>query len=341
MSGGQGFTTGQGSVGHGGFSVALSGQAITVGQGTFEDQRGQAFFSSQGSLSGGITIRLSGQVITSAAGTLVYVPTTTGNLTIPLQAGLEATFSQQNVLVTPSQNLSGVAITSANGSVGQAADIALSGSAFSSLAGLVLADASVENTFIASGAGLVVNTRDVALTGSSFSATAGFVTESTANRDATLVPDGFSVAIPEAGDVTVDFEFALEGQEISVDQENVSAPGEAALVGIQISAEQDFLGQELALSGVSFTSDVGTLTAGQMSALSSGLISSASGFFEEAIGPKTAALSGQAISFSQGQFSHGTIWTTTQGSGTNWTPKSDPTSSWTEKDAPTTSWTKR
>lgn len=316
MAGGQQFAAQQGSVGHGGFVVPLVGQQISVQQQDLEDQHGQWIFSFQGNLTGGITIPIDGQVITSAHGTLTYVPTTTGDLTIPLQAGQEITFFQQNVIVTPTQLLSGQAITSAHGTLVPSSDRAVTGSSFTSATGFLAANVGSEDTFIASAVGDAVPSHTVPLVGSEVAASTGTLVPSTSNRDADLEPDAATLITSAAGTASPVTSKALTGSEITSSQGNIGAPGRAELFGEAITVEQGFFGREHAVTGLEITSATGTL-----------------------VGEKgVVALVGSEISVSQGVLVSENIWSDVPAPTGSWSSTSSPSSSWTEVDDPDSTW---
>jgi hypothetical protein len=327
MSGGQSSTSGQGSLGHGGFSVALSGQVITVGQGIFEDQHGQAFYAEQGSLSGGITIPNSTltQVITSAAGNLTYVAESTGDKSATLGPGQEAQFllGASQVVIGPAV-LVGEASTSASGSVTPSQDVPLVGESFTAEQESVVPNVIAEDAYIALAQGTSTLSTDVPLVGSSFTGEQeSFVTNPEDKEvpifgiqigmldDAVLVPDS-SVAFFE------DIE-AVESMAIVSAQENMGAPGVVELSGSSSTVEQGFFGRDYPITGQEIASAQGTIV---------GL-------------PGIVALVGQEVLVQPGSVGgdNQTIWTEADGSTTTWAESSSSSSTWTPKPGSSTTWT--
>lgn len=316
MAGGQQFAAQQGSLGHGGFVVPLVGQQISVQQQDLEDQHGQWIFSFQGNLTGGITIPINGQVITSAHGNLVYVPTTTGDLTIPLQAGQEITFFQQNVIVTPTQMLSGQAITSEHGTLTPSSTRAVTGSEFSSGTGFVAANVGGEDTFITSAVGDAVPSHTVPLVGSEVTSATGNLAPDDNDKVADLEPDAATLITSADGTVSPVISKALTGVSITSAQSNVAAPGMAELLGEAITVEQGFFGREHAVTGLQITSATGTLVAQK------GVV----------------ALVGSEISVSQGTLALENIWSDVPAPTGSWSSTSSASSSWTEVDDSDSTW---
>jgi hypothetical protein len=331
MSGGQSSASGQGSLGHGGFSIALSGQVITVQQESLEDQHGQVFFAEQGSLSGGTTIPNSTltQVITSATGTLTYVAETTGDKSVHLGPGQEASFllGASQAVIGPAV-LSGQSSTSAAGSVTQSAEAPLVGSSFTASAGFVIPNVLAEDTYIVSAQGSATRSSTVPLVGESSTCEQEDFAVSSADKEITLSSVGMQieaeidgVVLPESSVVPFEGMEATEVEAFAIisAQENIGAPGVVELSGVSMTTEQGFLGRSYAVTGQEITSSSGTIV---------GL-------------PGIVALVGSEVSVQQGSIGGDnlTIWTEADGSTTTWTESSSPSSAWTPKPGSSTTWT--
>jgi hypothetical protein len=299
-------TSAQGSVSSVGTAVAVQGQAITVGQGQFENQHGQVFFAQQGSLSPGIVMSaLTGQDITSAQGT-VTPSHTTGDITVNLNAGEMEIQSAQGTVVIGPVLLAGQSMTSAIGTMTPSSSLgALTGSSFSSAAGSVFVSQDADDTFISSASGAAATVITKALTGSEATVAQGTIT--TGDKQEVLSGRFSSV---EAGTASPVISVPVSGQEISSAQSNVGAPGYAELTGISTTVEQGFLGKALEISGQEITSAQGTVTAEK------GLV----------------GLVGESMTAGQG---------TMTPSGTQWNPQEDPTTAWTRAPDNAAVWTRK
>jgi hypothetical protein len=311
-------TSAQGSVSSVGATIAVQGQSITVGQGTFEDQRGQAFFAEQGSLSPGIVMSaLVGQAITSAQGTVAVSITGGGGVTVHID-GVEAVFSQDTVVIGPTL-LTGSSSTSAAGSVTPSSTLALTGSAITSGAGSVAANQEAEDTYITSASGSPTWGISKALTGSAITSGQGSVTASALDKTVPISGELIRI-LSQSGTATPSRSIPLSGQAITSALQTMGAPGFAALTGSSITVEQGFLGRALAISGQEITSAQGTIV---------GL-------------PGLVALVGEGVSVQQGTMTpSGTQWIPEGQPTTTWTPPASPNSSWTRKDGPSTSWNRK
>jgi hypothetical protein len=309
-------TSGQGSVSSVGTTVAVQGQAITVGQGDFEDQRGQAFFAEQGSLSPGITMAaLTSQAITVGQGSVTVATTGGDDVTVHI-SGVEATFAQGMVVIGPTL-IAGSDVTSAAGTVTPSREKALTGSSITSGIGTVVPNQEAENTYIASAATAPTWGFSIPLTGSAVSVAQGSVTASALDKTAPLFGDNILTA---QGTPVYVVSVPLSGSSVTCAISNMGAPGYAELSGSSSTVEQGFLGRAYALSGQEITTAQGTI-----------------------IGvPGLVALVGESVSVQQGTMTPtGTQWIPEGQPTTTWTPPASPNSSWTRKDGPSTSWNRK
>jgi hypothetical protein len=317
MSGGVASTSGIGSVTPS-RSVAITGQVITCGQGEFEDQRGQAFYAEQGSLSPVITPNpaLASNLITSAQGT-VTPSQTTGDVTVHIGGSEQINSAAGSVI--PSAFPTSQVSTSAAGLVVVSAETALTGSAITSSTGTVVPGLQDDDTYITSASGTAAPVISKALTGQAITGGHGFVSASAADKTVNL--SGAGVVITSATGTAVPvLSFPLSGQFISSGQSNMGAPGYADLSGSQVTVDQGFFGRSYPLSGQEITTAQGTI-----------------------IGvPGLVALVGEGVSVQQGTLTpSGTQWIPEGQPTTTWTPPASPNSSWTRKDGPSTSWNRK
>jgi hypothetical protein len=296
-------------------SIALTGQVITCEQGYFDDQRGQAFFAEQGSLSPGITMAaLTGQAITVGQGS-VTPEQTTGDITVHI-SGVEADFEQGAFIAC--QVLTGSSSTSAAGTVVPSNEKSLTGSAITSSAGTVVPNLAAEDTYIASAATSPTCGTSLPLTGSAVTVAQGSVSASAADKTASLV--AFLSIHSGHGTLPGVISVALSGHASTFAQSNVGAPGFADLTGSSVSVGQGFLGKALAISGQEITSSQGDV---------------------EGV-PGLVALVGESTTVEQGTLSSsGTDWDRPPEPSTTWVPTSNPNSAWVRKDGPSTSWNRK
>jgi hypothetical protein len=194
----------------------------------------------------------------------------------------------------------------------------------------VFSNVIAEETYIASAQGTQAPSSDVPLVGSSSTVSAGDVDTDDQSRSValdasslTMVALDDAVVGPESSITIFDIIDAGEGdvQDIFIEsaQENMGAPGEAALTGAESIVGQGYFGREHAITGQEITSGSGTIL---------GV-------------PGLVALVGSEISVQQGSVGDGnqTIWTEAEGSTTSWTESSSPSSAWTPKPGSSTTWT--
>jgi hypothetical protein len=285
-------------------SVALVGQAITSGQGIFEQQHGQVIYSEQGSLAPVLSFPISGQEITSAHG-FVSLGTSGDDVTVHI-SGEEAEFSQNSVIQGPTL-LVGSGFTSAAGSVTPSRDVPLTGSASTVSAGSVVVNQQADDTYIASASGSYSLSVSLPITGSAITSASGSL--STDHKEAQLITGLVHVSVRD-GTIAPVTSKALTGQSITSAQQNLGAPGFAALTGSEATVSPGFLGRAYAITGQEITSATGTIV---------GL-------------PGIVALVGESISVGQG---------TITPSGTQWDPKADPTTAWTRAPDNAAVWTRK
>jgi hypothetical protein len=297
-------------------TIALSGQVITCGQGDLDDQRGQAFFAEQGSLSPVINPNpaLGSNLITSAQGT-VTPSQTTGDITVHIGGSQQIDSGIGSVV--PSALPTSQVSTSAAGLMGVSAEKSLTGSAITSSIGTLTAALQDEDTYITSASGAAAPVISKGLTGQAITGGHGSITASA--QDKTFLLNG-TFFIASTGSVTPVPSQTLVGLSASFAQSNMGAPGFAALTGNSITVEQGFFGRAYALSGQEITSAQGTIV---------GL-------------PGLVALVGEGVSVQQGTMTpSGTQWIPEGQPTTTWTPPASPNSSWTRKDGPSTSWNRK
>jgi hypothetical protein len=312
-------TSAIGSVSHGGFASPLSGQVITLGQGLFDDQSGQIFFSGQGTLAPVLTPPgITGQSITSAQG-VVTVSQTTGNVTVHLNT--DEQFIQSFVgSVLPRNILSGQASTSAAGTATPLYTVDLVGSVFTASQGMLASGIDAEDTHILSSSGTADVVQTLALLGQEITGGHGTVSTTAIDKEDALF--GLELVAIETSSVLPSISIDLAGEGITASQFNVSAPGFAELSGQVVLVEQGFFGRELEISGAEITSAQGSVT---------GL-------------PGIVALVGDEVSVQQGSLTAArpaTQWTAESDPTTPWTPTSGPASSWTKRSDPSTPWTRK
>jgi hypothetical protein len=305
-------TSGHGSVTQSA-SVALTGQVVTAGQGLLDDQRGQAFFAGQGTLSPVlIPTGITSQLITSAQGT-VTPSQTTGDVTVHI--GGQQQIDSFIGSVSPTAALSGQVITSAAGTTTPSFTRELTGSEIVSSIGTVTAGLSDDDTFIQSASGSVAPDYTRALVGSAITSAQGSFSLGDKQE-----PLGSQIQIIAQGSLIANRSVALAGQSITGSQYPVGAPGFAELTGQSATVEQGFLGIALAISGQEITSAQGTIV---------GV-------------PGLVALVGESVSVQQGTMTpSGTQWIPEGQPTTTWTPPASPSSSWTRKGGPSTSWNRK
>lgn len=300
----------QGDVGHGGISIVLSGQVISCGQGEFSPRHGEVAFFAQGTLIPSVSMApLTGQAISTAQGTVTAEITGGGGVTVHL-SGVEAAFFQDSVVIGPTQ-LTGSATTSESGSVTPSWVAALTGSAITSQSGTITANQEAEDTYIASASGAASPSLDLPLTGQEITGAQGTFSVSAQDKTAAISGAGDVIRIlSEQGTATPNITMVLVGQVATLAQENVGAPGGAALTGASVTVQQGFLGRAFPISGQEITSAQGTIV---------GL-------------PGIVALVGQSMTAETG---------TLRVTGTNWTEESEPTTTWTLTSNPDSSWTRK
>jgi hypothetical protein len=314
---GQASTLGQGSVAHGGFSIALTGQLISSGQGLLDLQRGIAAFVSAGSLAPRLTpTGITGQLISVGQGFVTVL--TSGGTDVTVHIGgsqqINSAVGTVRAGTTPTSQVS----TSAAGTAGVLLELPITGLELTSSAGTIVQSQDDDDTSIISAAGIAGVEATQALTGSAFTAEQGDI--ATSDKEEPLTQQ-FAM-VPQAGDVGIDLFLPLSGELIEASQENVSAPGFAELVGAEVLVEQGFLGREIAITGSEATFSQGSVE---------GL-------------PGIVALVGEEFSVQQGSLATDrptTQWTTEDDPTTPWTPTAGPTSSWTRRSGPSTPWTRK
>lgn len=255
-------------------SIALTGQVITASQESLEDQHGQVFFAEQGSVGLNLVMSpLTGQSITIGQGTISVATTGGDNVTVHI-SGVEASFFQDSVLIGPTL-LTGSETTSAHGSVTYSSTVPLTGSESVLSTGVASTGQEAEDTFITSSAGTASPNLSQALTGSAitgeqgsvstdakeeplfggeFSAADGtplaVVSVSITGNSASLSQGAFGApggAALTGSSVTVEQGFlgrsySLTGSEITSETGTiVGLPGIVALVGQYVSVEQGTL----------------------------------------------------------------------------------------------------
>jgi hypothetical protein len=314
---GQASTLGQGSVAHGGFSIALTGQLISSGQGILDLQRGIAAFVSAGSLSPRLTpTNITGQLISVGQGSVTVLTSGGTDVTVHIGGSQQINSATGTVRAgtTPTSQVS----TSAAGTAGVLQEIPITGIEVTVSAGTIVQSQDDDDTSIVSYDGITGVEFTQALTGSAITAEQDSLT--TGDKQDALT-EQFAM-VPSAGDVGIDLFLPLSGLLIEASQENVSAPGFAELVGAEVLVEQGFLGREIAITGSGATFAQGTIE---------GL-------------PGIVALVGEEASVQQGSLGTArplTQWTTEEAPTTPWTPSSGPTSSWTRRSGPGTTWNRK
>jgi hypothetical protein len=322
---GQVSTSGIGSLGHGGITKPIAGQVITSGQGVLDDQRGQFFFTGQGSLAPRLTpTGITGQSINSAQGTITPAPQGTGDVTVHLNA--DEQFIRSFVgTVSPITVPSGQASTSAAGVVVPLYTRDLVGESFTASIGVLAPVLDAEDTYIGSLSGLPSVSQDCALTGEATTFDLGTLSSSALDKEAELL--GLELVSGQTSiEGTISADLVVIGDELNTlitsSQSNLGAPGGAALTGAEVLVEQGFFGRDLEISGAEITSAQGSVE---------GL-------------PGIVALLGEEVSLHQGILTSdrpSTQWTPESAPTTPWTPTSGPASSWTKRSDPSTPWTRK
>ncbi len=322
-------------------AVPLVGQVSTVGQGfVFANNNGTVgplIGSSLSALQGNVltpgSIALTGSAITSAAGTLspILRPTDPVGQAMTSAAGVVSILSNNVTVhitgeemtastgtVDPRPILTGLASTSAQGTVTQSADVALVGQAITigQFPGLAVGQDPDDIRIIsAQGAPTVSSTR--ALTGSAITGAQGTVGTS---ADASFALTG-SAATSAAGTPGAAVAVSLIGASITGQQGTLGAPGGATLTGQAIVSGQGTVftmnDRTQALTGSASAFAQGTVVSNASVSLTGEALSvSAGSFLAVAGGNIQQALSGQSMTARAGTLtaSGGDV---IQGSGVN------------------------
>jgi hypothetical protein len=302
VSGGQGFTAGQGSIAAVGLTLALVGSSIAVTPGeVFGSEHGQQIVVSAGTLTFVITqdIVLEGSSSSVAAGTLAprhTLPALTGlsaassggsvtpegNDVTTHIGGEEATFAQGET--SSSSALVGIASTTGRGIVAPSFERPLLGEPVACSAGTVTADQQVIDTRIDSGQGSATVDFVIALTGVPITTGSGTVAV-TEDRTATLLGHA---ATASTGSMGFERAFELTGSLMTVAPLFMGAPGGADLTGAEVAATA---------GDVFITDDRAYAITGVAVAVSAGTV----------VPSQSAELVGQLREMGQGRFSHITL----------------------------------
>lgn len=322
MAGGQFGTFSAGSITQKIVSIALVGIAVATGVGTVTPNNqdivpmtgaasataagsvapgwgqaltGSASTSGIGSMTVGLRpTNIAGQVITPATGTM----TAQGSGVTANISGVEATFSPGNV-TGGTQAISGSVLTGAQGALGLAGTVALTGVESAMSTGLTGPAQGAVDTLITSDLGTVAQSMTVPLVGSVSTGAQGTLT---VTGDEFFALTG-SASVMSAGTLFSDKQFPLTGSSAQFAQGTFGAPGSAALAGSAISTAQGsvFLTNDrtFALIGASATVVDGALFASPL-AFVAGLSISVD---QQQFGPRNVALVGQEIGVGQGDVS--------------------------------------
>jgi hypothetical protein len=248
MSGGQGFTSGQGSIASTLRTVALVGIAIaSTGGALLGSESGQRATLSQGTVVQSLEVALTGQAVTPAAGTLVArnaqpaltgQAVTSGHGTVsaggqPVTAhlsGADATFTAGTV-DSGHKAISGIASTSAAGTAALLLEQAITGLQSEAAAGSVAAQQDADDTRLVSAAGSAALDLAVDVVGLESAAEQGDI-GLTSDVDQPLAGEAATGA---AGTLEYERAFALTGAAAAFALDSLGAPGGVDLVGAEVA----------------------------------------------------------------------------------------------------------
>lgn len=314
---GQEATFFQGSIAAVALTLALTGAAVTVDQGSVTASldtggdvtvalTGSAITSAQQSITFTTSMGATGQAITSADGTVTLTITPSqvvgqsstighgavsavGNDVTVNISGVEADFS----IGTLEQAISAVgsAINSAAGTLSPSYTRTLVGEQSTIGQGVIVSGQEADDTLMTGSQGTVVSSASVALVGSASTTAAGTLT---VTGDLTLALTG-EASTADLGDISPDPFFDISGLEIVSAQQNIGAPGGATLSGTAITVSQGNIftttDREFALTGSS-VSVLGGITFASSLAFPAGALITATA---QVFGPRGTSLTGMQI----------------------------------------------
>lgn len=301
--------------------VPLGGQALTAFSGVITGGEegapvivGQASTGEAGTVTPGYTRALTGEELTGAQGAFTLTNRPTGisgsaitgemgvvdpsgfSLTAHL-SGQECTFTQGMVDATPV--LTGVAVTSAAGTLTYSIDVALVGEAITSAQGPTIVEQNADDLFIQSQQGATTIASTVALIGEAITGAQGTVSLNDGEQG--LVG---SASTSAAGSVTTDVSCLLTGETLTAAQYPMGAPGYAELTGQVLTGQQGDVftdnDRTASITGSSLTASVGAVSANPRQAMTSAVLNSGIGQMGRSGGNMSQALTGHSLTTSQG-----------------------------------------
>jgi hypothetical protein len=325
-----------------GADAALTGQAITgeTGTVTVSDSSGQSFATSQGSLAPRSNpTSLSGGAITVGQGTVTAVASG-GSVTVNI-TGQQALFSA-GLLFSGSQRLSGSASTTAAGTVAHSRTVPLTGSSSTSQTGVVTSNLEDDDTYIVSSSGVVLYGISRALSGSAITSAQETLTVSAGDLTEGLL-DVIGATL-SAGTVAPNRSVPITGVSVTSAQNNIGAPGNAALVGTEaIAVVQGYFGRSYPLSGQEISSTTDFMEVSGFAPLVGDSSTGQLYTFEDLALPKTLPITGIEMSIGQGILGPvpSVEWTKRSDPDSMWTKPANPNSAWVKKDSPSSEWNKK
>lgn len=247
---------------------------------------------------GDVTVNLTGQSTTASAGTL-------GVTRDKAITGSAASVSAGSVTASPSVGLSGQTSSTATGTLAPSASVAVSGAAATASAGTLVpaVDKAIAGSAGTVAGGNIAPQTAPALAGAAIIAAAGAVVPGNAVPLSGASATGQQGTVSAGNDVTV----ALSGQSITASAGTIAPATNVGINGSAASTTQGTVtpGKTVAASGQSITVAAGAVAPSIVASVSGSAMNSAAGTVTPQAGSAVVvALSGQALTISQGSLTN-------------------------------------